>query len=160
MQAELITVILEKFSAGAAVELEFQDETCRLVLRKARENPASPPPPPGSFGPLNQAGKTPREQAGKPPREENPQASPEKSEIIASPIVATFYASAGPDSPPFVGPGASVKKGDPLCILEAMKMMNHLEAEFDCEILRVLGKTGEMVEFGQPLFEVKRLKYD
>jgi acetyl-CoA carboxylase biotin carboxyl carrier protein len=48
-----------------------------------------------------------------------------------------------------------VKKGDALCILEAMKMMNHLEAEFDCEILAVLAKSGEMVEFGQPLFEVK-----
>lgn len=145
MQAELLTTILEQFSAGTAAELYFQDETSSLMLRKASAgaapsigSPAPPPlpetPPPAPPPPKHSAGET-----------------------IVSPIVATFYASAGPDSPSFVSAGTTVKKGDTLCILEAMKMMNHLEAEFDCEILRVFGKSGEMVEFGQPLFEVKRL---
>jgi acetyl-CoA carboxylase biotin carboxyl carrier protein len=77
--------------------------------------------------------------------------------VITSPIVAAFYASPGPDSPAFVTTGSRVKAGDSLCILEAMKMMNHLEAEFDCEILAVKAANGDMVEYGQPLFEVKRL---
>jgi acetyl-CoA carboxylase biotin carboxyl carrier protein len=53
--------------------------------------------------------------------------------------------------------GSKVKAGDTLCILEAMKMMNHLEAEFDCEILAVKASNGDLVEYGQTLFEVKRL---
>jgi acetyl-CoA carboxylase biotin carboxyl carrier protein len=78
-------------------------------------------------------------------------------EAITSPIVATFYASAGPDAPAFVSVGSKVKAGDTLCILEAMKMMNHLEAEFDCEILSAKALNGDLVEYGQTLFEVKRL---
>jgi acetyl-CoA carboxylase biotin carboxyl carrier protein len=80
-----------------------------------------------------------------------------KGELITSPIVATFYDSPGPEAPPFVKPGGRVKAGETLCILEAMKMMNHLEAEFDCEILQVQAENGVLVEYGQPLFEVKRL---
>jgi acetyl-CoA carboxylase biotin carboxyl carrier protein len=79
------------------------------------------------------------------------------SVVITSPIVATFYSAPGPDAPPFVRPGKKVKSGDTLCILEAMKMMNHLEAEFDCEILAVKAGGGDLVEYGQILFEVKRL---
>jgi acetyl-CoA carboxylase biotin carboxyl carrier protein len=71
--------------------------------------------------------------------------------------VATFYASAGPDSPVFAGIGEKIKKGQTLCILEAMKMMNHLKAEFDCEILDVKASAGDLVEFGQVLFEVRKL---
>jgi acetyl-CoA carboxylase biotin carboxyl carrier protein len=71
--------------------------------------------------------------------------------------VATFYAAPGPDAPAFVKAGSKVKAGDTLCILEAMKMMNHLEAEFDCEVLAVKAASGDLVEYGQALFEVKRL---
>jgi acetyl-CoA carboxylase biotin carboxyl carrier protein len=78
-------------------------------------------------------------------------------ELITSPIVATFYAASGPDAPPFVEKGGRVKAGETLCILEAMKMMNHLEAEFDCEILSIKAASGDLVEYGQALFEVKRL---
>ena len=81
----------------------------------------------------------------------------EEGEVIVSPIVATFYASAGPEKKPFVEEGSRVKAGDTLCILEAMKMMNHLEAEFDCEIIRTDVKTGDLVEYGQALFRVRRL---
>ncbi|MDR2602783.1 MAG: acetyl-CoA carboxylase biotin carboxyl carrier protein [Spirochaetaceae bacterium] len=76
---------------------------------------------------------------------------------IISPIVGTFYASPSADSPAFVNKGSTVKKGDTLCILEAMKMMNKLEAEFDCEILEIKAGPGDLIEFGQVLFEVKRL---
>jgi len=68
----------------------------------------------------------------------------------------TVYRSAAPDAPPFVEEGKLVKKGDTLCIIEAMKVMNELVAEFDCEILRILVDSQHFVEFGTPLFEVRR----
>ena len=84
-------------------------------------------------------------------------ASPSGNETIDSPLVGTFYGAASPDSPPFVTQGAKIKAGEKLCILEAMKMMNNLEAEFDCEIVSVLASNGDLVEYGQALFEIKRL---
>jgi len=84
-------------------------------------------------------------------------ASSSSNDTIDSPLVGTFYSSASPDSPPFVTQGAKVKAGESLCILEAMKMMNHLEAEFDCEIVSVLASNGDLVEYGQALFEIKRV---
>ncbi len=80
-----------------------------------------------------------------------------EGEIITSPMVGTFYAAPSPDSPPFVKVGDSVKKGQTLCILEAMKIMNELEAEFDCKILEILVKDGEPVEYDTPLFKVEKL---
>jgi len=83
----------------------------------------------------------------------------QKSEhtLIKSPIVGTFYRTPSPDSPPYVEKGSKVKKGDPLCTIEAMKLMNQLVAEFDCEIISILINQATLVEFDQPLFEVKPL---
>ena len=81
----------------------------------------------------------------------------QKGELITSPMVGTFYAAPSPDSPPFVKVGDRVSKGQTLCILEAMKIMNELEAEFDCKILEVLVEDGEPVEYDKPLFRVERL---
>ena len=67
-------------------------------------------------------------------------------------MVGTFYASASPESKPFVTIGQSVKKGDTLCILEAMKMMNQVQAETDGKIVEILVDNAEPVEFDQPLF--------
>ena len=78
-------------------------------------------------------------------------------EIITSPMVGTLYSSPSPDSPPFVKVGDKVKRGDVLCILEAMKIMNELEAEYDCKILDILVGNGEAVEYGKPLFVVERI---
>jgi len=76
--------------------------------------------------------------------------------IITSPIVGTFYQTPAPDAPPYVETGDCVEKGRVICTIEAMKMMNQLETEFPCEIISVLAPQGELVEFGQPLFEVRR----
>ena len=76
----------------------------------------------------------------------------EKSNTVNSPMVGTFYASASPESKPFVTIGQSVKKGDTLCILEAMKMMNQVQAESDGKIVEILVDNAEPVEFDQPLF--------
>ena len=76
----------------------------------------------------------------------------EKRNTVNSPMVGTFYSSASPESKPFVTIGQSVKKGDTLCILEAMKMMNQVQAESDGKIVEILVDNAEPVEFDQPLF--------
>ena len=79
------------------------------------------------------------------------------TETVDSPIVGTFYRSPSPDSPAYAEKGTTIKKGEPLCIIEAMKMMNTLTAEFDMEIVEVLVENGSLAEYGQPLFKVKRV---
>ena len=79
----------------------------------------------------------------------------EKRLTVNSPMVGTFYASPSPESKPFVTVGQTVKKGDTLCILEAMKMMNQVQAESDCKIIEVLIDNAEPVEFDQPLFIIE-----
>ncbi|MFU0824484.1 acetyl-CoA carboxylase biotin carboxyl carrier protein [Clostridium sp.] len=76
---------------------------------------------------------------------------------IKSPIVGTFYAAPSPEEPPFVSVGDKVKKGDVLCIIEAMKLMNEIEAEDDYEVVEVLVENEEMVEYGETIFKVKKL---
>ena len=76
-------------------------------------------------------------------------------DIITSPMVGTFYRAASPDSKPFVEKGQKVSKGDTLCILEAMKMMNQVNAEAGGTIIDILVDDAEPVEFGQPLFVIK-----
>jgi acetyl-CoA carboxylase biotin carboxyl carrier protein len=74
---------------------------------------------------------------------------------IKCPFVGTFYSASSPTSAPYVRVGSKVKKGDTLCIIEAMKLMNSLEAEDSGEILEVLAKNGEPVEFGTALFRIR-----
>lgn len=74
---------------------------------------------------------------------------------IKSPMVGVFYAAASPDSEPYVQVGQSVKKGDTLCIIEAMKLMNEINAEESGVITEVCAKNGDLVQFGQPLFKIK-----
>ena len=81
----------------------------------------------------------------------------EDSELICSPIVATFYSSPAPDIPAFVRVGERVRNGQTICILEAMKLMNEITADYDCEIEAILVSNEQHVEYGQPLFRVKKL---
>jgi acetyl-CoA carboxylase biotin carboxyl carrier protein len=74
---------------------------------------------------------------------------------IASPFVGTFYRSSGPSAEPYVKEGVRVKKGQTLCIVEAMKLMNEIESEFDGTIVSILVENGQPVEFGEPLFVVE-----
>ena len=92
------------------------------------------------------------------PAVEKQENSEEETEVhITSPIVGTFYSASGPDIPAFVTVGDKVKAGDTVCILEAMKMMNEITADFDCEIEAVLVSNEQKVEYGQPLFRVRKL---
>lgn len=170
MEDKTLITLVEKFGTSQLAELELNDGTIHLVLRKesalkaAGTSAVSGVPGPagtvsnqtGAAQPLNSLGNEAEHvvHLGLPVNAGSPAAS---GEIITSPIVATFYRSASPDAPAFVEVGSKVKAGQTLCILEAMKMMNHLEAEFDCEILAVKAENGALVEYGQALFEVKRL---
>lgn len=92
-----------------------------------------------------------------------PQASPAaeaapaetEGKEIKSPMVGVFYAAASPDSEPYVQVGQTVKKGDTLCIIEAMKLMNEINAEESGVITEICAKNGDLVQFGQPLFKIK-----
>ena len=152
MDDKFFLSVIDKFNSSAIAELDFNDGNMRLFLRKE--------------GAYSQAERTDAVQENKITGDHSVHlgiSASAKTEVstngekIKSPIVATFYSSPSPDAPPFVKAGAIVKKGRTLCILEAMKMMNHLEAEFDCEIIEIHASSGEFVEYGQELFTVKKL---
>src|SRR5438552_3169844 len=87
--------------------------------------------------------------------------APEASEpgvelaVVKSPIVGTFYRSPEPEAPPFVEVGAAVKKGQVLCIIEAMKLMNEIDSEYDGEIVTVYAESGQPVQYGERLFAIR-----
>lgn len=94
--------------------------------------------------------------AALPPAPAAPAADPEAGlHIIKSPIVGTFYGSPSPGAPSFVSPGDRVEKGQVVCIIEAMKLMNEIEADGAGEIVKCLVTNGQPIEFGQPLFSVR-----
>lgn len=90
------------------------------------------------------------------PAQTAPTAAPvaDSGKTINAPIVGVFYAAPSPDAQPYVSVGKQVKKGDTVCIIEAMKCMNEIQAEDDGEIAEILVKDGELVEYGQPLFKI------
>ena len=73
---------------------------------------------------------------------------------VKSPMVGVFYAAPSPDAQPYVQVGSKVKKGDVLCIIEAMKLMNEIESEYDGVVKEILIENGQMAEYGQPLFVI------
>jgi acetyl-CoA carboxylase biotin carboxyl carrier protein len=137
MDLEELYRIMEKFERSGLSELAWKKDGEELTLKKGGLQ-AAPHPVGHSPAPAYEA---PSETRG---------------EIIRAPLVGTFYRSAAPDAPPFVERGTAVKKGQTLCILEAMKLMNEFQAEFDLVIADILAENGAMVEFGTPLFEVQR----
>ena len=91
-------------------------------------------------------------------KQENNIADTKKQEnykIVKSPMVGTFYESSSPNSKAFVEVGDKVKKGQVLCIIEAMKLMNEIESEYDGEIVEICVQNEEIVEYGMPLFKIK-----
>ncbi len=91
----------------------------------------------------------------------HPEDAPAKSDysdrghVIPSPMVGVFYASPSPEDPPFCSVGQEVKTGDTLCIIEAMKIMNQIEADVSGKLVKILAENGDAVEYGQPLFVVE-----
>src|ERR1700744_94381 len=88
----------------------------------------------------------------------SPAAAEEDLHVVKSPIVGTFYESPAPGALPFVKPGDQVAAGQVLCIIEAMKLMNEIEADASGEIVKIIAKNGQHVEYGQPLFAIRPRK--
>jgi acetyl-CoA carboxylase biotin carboxyl carrier protein len=85
-----------------------------------------------------------------------PQSAPEESgHLVRSPMVGTFYRSSSPGAKPLVEVGVAVKEGEPICIIEAMKIMNEIDADKAGTITKILAENGQAVEFGQPLFVIE-----
>ena len=110
--------------------------------------PGAPPPPP-----LQPVSLGPRVSAPEPPAAAA--ASEKKGHLVNSPFVGTFYRTPAPDQPSFVELGSVVKKGQTLCIIEAMKLMNEIEADEPGKVTEILVENGQPVEFGQPLFRIE-----
>jgi acetyl-CoA carboxylase biotin carboxyl carrier protein len=160
MDEKTLLALFDKFEKSSAVEMKLSENGNVFELRRKEAFAASAPmtfapvPGPAHVAPaVAVSAHEPPHTASPAPHGTTGAAS--GNELIKSPIVGTFYRAASPDAPPFADIGKKIAKGQKLCIIEAMKMMNALEAEFDCEIVKILVNNGDMVEFDQPIFEVK-----
>ena len=132
-----------------SLDIEFPDGT-KIKMKK---NEAKIIPPEA----LTEAGKPVEKDITLPveSKEEKSVIATENYKIVKSPMVGTFYSSPSPKDEPYVKVGDKVKKGDVLCVIEAMKLMNEIESEFDGEIVEICVKNEDMVEYGTPLFKIK-----
>jgi acetyl-CoA carboxylase biotin carboxyl carrier protein len=105
------------------------------------------------MAPAAQPQAAPADAASAAPAAEAPAAP--AGHVVKSPMVGTFYRSASPGSKPFAEIGAAIKEGDPICIVEAMKIMNEIEADMSGTVTKILVENGQAVEFGQPLFIIE-----
>jgi len=153
MTLKEIKDLIKVFNNSGLSKLKVEDGDFGLTLEKGGSAPAA------SSAPAPQQNTAPAAAPSAPAASAAPAEKeiPDNTVYITSPMVGTFYRSPSPDSPPFVKKGDVVKKGQPLCILEAMKIMNELEAEFDCKILDILVEDGQPVEYDMPLFLVEKL---
>lgn len=170
MTDEFIFEIMEKFNASDIVDLDLSHANEHISLRKKEAcngdtvihnnggQPFCGTAQPVVVSSNTTATELPKNEAPVEKAAEKKEEKPvEVSETLKSPIVGTFYRAPSPDSPAYAEKGKQIKKGEPVCIIEAMKMMNTLNADFDFEVLDVLVENGELVEFDQPLFAIKKL---
>ncbi len=156
MELKELYQLMDRFEKSGLSELTWRREKDLVRLRKGHPPGQRPWPVPEGFS-LAPAALPPREAAPAAVPADAGRRSNPGTEIITAPLVGTFYRASKPDADPFVEKGDRVKKGGTLCILEAMKLMNEFQAEFDLEIVDVLAENATMVEFGTPLFEVRKL---
>lgn len=156
MDLRKIKKLIDLLEASNLAEIEIKEgeESVRLARTPTRPAevayapmPAMPAPaerPMPMRGPVDAAtGGTPKPEAALP-----------DGHVVRAPMVGTFYASPAPDKPVFVSEGQSVKAGDTLAIIEAMKMFNPIEADVSGTVLKVLVENGQPIEFDQPLFVI------
>jgi len=179
MNLDEIITLIDTFNESSLTELKLDQDGTQLTLKRRTEsNPVYTQPmvvhphhlsagtpimtdPSMAAGAVsggaNPAGTSAAPAAGEQAAADMGAADTSGLEVITSPIVGTVYRAPSPDSPPFCQDGDIVEKGKPLCILEAMKVMNELEAEFSMEIVSFKVNSGDMVEYGTPLVEVRRV---
>jgi len=159
---KLIDVLIER----QVTEFELEQNGAKIRVKRGSELPsnlaaeetyvpeaAAPPVAPLPVAPASSPGAPPPLEEA--PAVERPVESTEDLYVMKSPIVGTFYAAPAPNAPPFVNIGDAVQVGQVLCIIEAMKLMNELEAEVAGEIVRMYVESGQPVEYGQSLFAIK-----
>ncbi len=174
MEVRELKTLLALMQDFGLVELEIEDKKGKVRLVRAgvaSSATAAPPPavstpaisarkeiaPPPAVAPTAVASKASRGAqksvgtAGNGARGMEPPVLAENQKLVASPMVGTFYRAASPDSNPFVEEGDSVRKGQALCIIEAMKMMNEIEADAAGRVVQILCENGQPIEYGQPL---------
>jgi acetyl-CoA carboxylase biotin carboxyl carrier protein len=162
---EILQILEEK----EITEFELEEEGMKLRIRKAAASsnhsgptavlPLHVPAVLPSSAAVSPAPPAPAPSAAAAPAPAGPPAAPAVEEaghvLVKSPIVGTFYRSPDPNSPPFVNVGDRVRVGQVLCIIEAMKLMNEIEAESAGEVVKVHHENGQPVQYGDPLFTIK-----
>lgn len=162
MDLKLVKNLLDLISESDVNEVSIEEGDFKLKVKKQSELPAAnlqyqmPPQPQASPQPQPQS--VPAQQA--PAQQEASGSAKSESqpdgEVVKSPIVGTFYEAPSPDSDPFIKVGDKVSKGETLCIIEAMKIMNEIDAEFSGTVEKIIVDDGQPVEFDQPLFIIKK----
>jgi acetyl-CoA carboxylase biotin carboxyl carrier protein len=135
--------LVELLSRHELAELEVEHKGLRIRVRRAGGTLEAVPTVLAQPAPQTRPGG---------PAEAVEEAAPGSLVTVASPIVGTFYRSPSPDADPYVDEGDFVKKGQVLCIVEAMKLMNEIESEADGRVHKILAESAKPVEYGQPLF--------
>ena len=148
MELKELYDLMERFARSGLNELEWKRDGEEIALRRT---PA----------PIVQAAVAAPVAAAAPAQAAvaQPAAAPkvEEGDLVKAPLVGTFYAAPAPGEEPFAAPGKQVKKGETLCLIEAMKMMSEVPAPADCVVEEVLGRDGEPVGYGEPLFRIRRV---
>jgi len=144
--------LLKTLEDGGASEFEYEDDKVRLKIAMARGQAPIVSSVSPAYAPVH-AAASPSAPA---PSAARAEATDPDVVFVTSPFVGTFYRAPSPESDPFVAVNGPVKKGQTLCIIEAMKLMNEIEAEFAGTVLEVLVDSGKSVEFGQKLFKIKK----
>ena len=153
MDPKDIRELIELISRSDFAEFELEGKGFKLKLVRQ----GAPAARPVDTGPVRTVpAPTPAAPIAPPEPEPAPQPAPENGLVdLRSPIVGTFYRSASPDAPPFVDIGGRVRKGQVVCIVEAMKVMNEIESEIDAEVVEAPVANGQPVEFGETLFRLR-----
>ncbi|MCL2351577.1 MAG: acetyl-CoA carboxylase biotin carboxyl carrier protein [Firmicutes bacterium] len=149
-----IRELIKEFNDSKLSRLEIEFDGAKVKLEKASEEPVY------MYGPAAGAAHAvanPEAGAFQAVSRGSAAAPAFEGHCVTAPIVGTFYQSSSPEKPPFVRPGDSVKPGDVLCIIEAMKIMNEIVCDRAGKIAEVCAKDGAMVEFGQALFKIKEV---
>jgi acetyl-CoA carboxylase biotin carboxyl carrier protein len=148
--------ILQILDEKEITEFELEQDGVKLRIRKASSTNHAAAPAPAPLAPVTLPAAVPAPSAApavvaalEPPPEAEGQT------VVKSPIVGTFYRSPDPNAPPFVSVGDRVRVGQVLCIIEAMKLMNEIEAEVAGEVLKVHRENGQPVQYGDPLFTIR-----
>ena len=155
MDLRKLKTLIDLVSESNISELEITEAEGKVRIVKASGAPAYYAPPPSLPTPHEAALAAAASAASAaavlaaeaPPAPEN--------KVIKSPMVGTFYRAASPGAKPFVEIGDQIREGQPVCIIEAMKIMNEIEADYSGKVLRMLCDNGQAVEFGQPLYIVE-----